>query len=95
MTILLFFLTFMVITANQTCEQKTSEMNYALAGHAHDAIKLNEYPSCLKACLDDGKCASFNFNFVTLQCELSNKTKAIEPNSFIEKKYSTYTEVLR
>lgn len=92
---LLLFLTFMVITANQTCEQKSSEMHYALAGHAHNSIELNEYPSCLNACLGDGKCVSFNYNFVTLLCELSNKTKGMEPASFIEKKYSTYTEVLR
>ena len=93
--ILLFFLTFMVITANQNCEQKASEMNYALAGHAHNALELNEYPSCLMACLGDGKCVSFNYNFVTLLCELNDKTKAMEPDSFIEKKYSTYTELLR
>ena len=85
----------MVITANETCEQKTSEMNYALEGHAHNATELNEYPSCLKACLGDEKCISFNYNFVTLLCELSNKTKAMEPESFMEKEYSTYTEVLR
>ena len=95
LTILLLFLTFVVITANQTCEQKASEMNYVLDGHAHSALKLNEYPSCLKACLGDGKCVSFNYNFVTLLCELSDKTKAMEPDSFIEKKYSSYTEVLR
>ena len=85
----------MVITAEQTCEQKTSEMNYALAGHAYNATELNEYPSCLKACLSDEKCVSFNYNFVTLLCELSNKTKEMENASFIEKEYSTYTEVLR
>ena len=95
LTVLLFFLTVMVITANQTCEQKTSEMGYALTGHAHNATELNEYPSCLKACFGDGKCASFNYNFVTLLCELSNKTKEMEPASFIEKEYSIYAEVLR
>lgn len=92
---LLLFLTFLVIPADQTCEQKSSEMNYALTGHAYNATVVDEYPLCLKTCLGDGNCASFNYNFVTLLCELSNKTKVMEPASFIEKEYSTYTEVLR
>lgn len=85
----------MVIKPGQICEQKTSEMRYALAGHAYNVAEFNEYPSCLKACLGDAKCVSFNYNFVTLLCEFSDKTKKMENASFIEREYSTYTEVLR
>ena len=95
MVLFLLFFTFVVIKLEQICEQKTSEMHCALAGHAYNATELNEYPSCLKACLGDAKCISFNYNFVTLLCEFSDKTKEMENASFIEREYSTYTEVLR
>lgn len=69
-------------------------MNYVFVGYVYDVIKFNEYLLCLKVCLDDGKCVSFNYNFVMFQCEFSNKIKVIELNSFIEKKYFIYIEVL-
>ncbi|KAL9959857.1 hypothetical protein ACROYT_G033220 [Oculina patagonica] len=91
---LLFFVAFSVTPSEQTCgEQKSSEMHYVLAGHAYSTSEVDEYPSCLKSCLGDENCASFNYNFITRVCQLSNKTKSMEPASFIKKDYSTYTEV--
>ena len=45
--------------------------------------------------MEDDNCVSCNYNLVSRrQCELSNGTKALFPDEFVNKNYSIYTEML-
>ena len=45
--------------------------------------------------MEDDNCVSCNYNLVSQQCELSNGTKALFPDEFVNKNYSIYTEMLK
>ena len=55
---------------------------------------MQEYPTCIKSCMEDDKCVSCNYALVSQQCELSNGTKALFPDEFVNNYYSIYTEML-
>ena len=57
-------------------------------------MAVQEYPTCIKSCLEDDNCVSCNYDLVSQQCELSNGTKALFPDEFVNKNYSIYTEIL-
>ena len=93
----LFFAVFLLtpLTSGQSCgETKSSVMHYTLVGHVYNVSEVAEYPSCMKRCLKDVKCASCNYDLIAQQCQLSNTTKALAPDKFVKKEYSIYTEML-
>ena len=69
-------------------------MHCALIGHVYNIMEVQEYPTCIKSCMEDDNCASCNYNLVSQQCELSNGTKVLFPDEFVNKNYSIYTEML-
>ena len=94
--IILFTLACIANLSEQSCgEQKSSEMHFVLMGHAYNSSQVADYPSCLKICMREANCVSFNFNFYTQTCELNNKIKATAPGSFKAIDYSVYTEMLK
>ena len=44
--------------------------------------------------MEDDNCVSWNYDLLSQQCELSNGTKALFPDEFVNKYYSIYTEML-
>ena len=44
--------------------------------------------------MEDDNCVSWNFDLLSQQCELSNGTKALFPDEFLNKYYSIYTAML-
>ena len=89
-------LSFSTVTASgQTCgEPKSSKMHCALIGHVYNIMEVQEYPTCIKSCMEDDNCVSCNYALVSQQCELSNGTKALFPDEFVNNYYSIYTEML-
>ena len=91
-------LSFSTVTASgQTCgEPKSSKMDCALIGHVCSTMKVQEYPACIKSCMEDDNCVNCNYDLVSQQCEFSNVTKAMFPDEFVNKYYSIYrpTDVL-
>jgi len=73
---------------------KSSILHYALLGHAYNTSVAQEYPSCMRRCMEDAQCASCNYDLVSKQCELSSSTRVTAPAKFITKVYSIYTEML-
>ena len=82
-------------SAQKCGDSKSSIMHYALLEHAYDTSVVEEYPSCMKSCMADAKCASCNYDLTTMKCEFSNTTKATAPDKFVKKDYSIYTEMLK
>ena len=85
-------LSFSTVTASeQTCgEPKSSKMHCALIGHVYNIMKVQEYPTCIKSCMEDDNCVSCNYALASQQCELSNGRKALFPDEFV----NIYTEML-
>ena len=44
--------------------------------------------------MEDDNCVSCNYALVSQQCELSNGTKALFPDEFVNNYYSIYAEML-
>ena len=44
--------------------------------------------------MEDDNCVSCNYDLLSQQGELSNDTKALFPDEFVNKYYSIYTEML-
>ena len=79
----------------QNCGPTTSSiLHYALLGHAYNTSVVQEYPSCMRRCMEDAQCASCNYDLVSRQCELSSSTTVTAPAKFITNVYSIYTEML-
>ena len=95
---LAFTVVFALIQLNASAQNcgptKSSILYYALLGHAYNTSVVQEYPSCMRRCMEDAQCASCNYDLVSKQCELSSSTRAKAPDKFMKKDYSIYAEML-
>ena len=84
-----------VTTSQQTCgEPKSSKMHCTLIGHVYNVMKVQEYQTCIKSCMEDDNCASCNYDLVSQQSEFTNVTKLFFPDEYENRYYSIYTEML-
>ena len=79
------------VTGAQTCSGAVvSVSGMMLKGHTFNKTKVRNWPQCIKACNDDIRCQSFNYDIDEGICELNKRTKQAKPEDFVPARHRAY-----
>ena len=83
--------TLSVTGAPQTClGAVVSVSGMMLKGHTLNKTKARNWPQCIKACNDDIRCQSLNYDVFEGICELNKRTKEAKPEDFVPSRHRAY-----
>lgn len=89
------FITYQVIVSvinSQHCRTASSENGKMLQGHTFQSLMAGNPLECMLKCNTEIQCQSINYEMMTNECELNNRTKEARPEDFVEKRGKLYAK---